>query len=146
MASHAAVSTIDSTCLRACMREAVKGYARATGAHPLIGVRPLICHAVRVLSRGQCGPCEHSVVTDSAVSPGTSDQSCPHLFVSPLIRFTAHKTTDVTEWSVFDHLHRHSISGSLSQELAAFIAHAQEHAWRQRCDRWQQGEHWDSRL
>ena len=62
----------------------------------------------------------------------------------PLTRFTAYKATGVNDWSVFDHLRRHSVSGGLSKERAVFIAHAQEHAWRLRCDRWQQAEHRDT--
>ncbi len=40
--------------------------------------------------------------------------------------------------------HRHAVSGGQSKERAVFIVHAQEHAWHQRCDRWQQAEHRDS--
>ncbi len=62
----------------------------------------------------------------------------------PLTRFTARKSTGANDWCVFDHLHRHSISGGLSKERATFIVHFKEHAWQQRCDRWQQAEHRDS--
>ncbi len=62
----------------------------------------------------------------------------------PLTRFTAHTTDGADDWYVFDHLRRHSVSGGQSKERAVFIAHAQEHAWRQRCDRWRQAEHRES--
>ncbi len=59
----------------------------------------------------------------------------------PLTRFTAHKNDGANDWYVFDPLRRHSVSGGQSKERAVFIARAQEHAWRQRRDRWQQAEH-----
>ena len=62
----------------------------------------------------------------------------------PRTRFTAHKNNGATDWYVFDHLHRLALSGGLSRERAVFNARAQEHAWRQRCDRWQQAEHRDT--
>ncbi len=61
-----------------------------------------------------------------------------------LTRFTVHKNNGASDWSVFDHLRRHSMSGGQSKEHAVFIVHAQEHAWCQRCERWQQAEHWES--
>ena len=61
-----------------------------------------------------------------------------------LTRFTAHKNDGANDWSVFDHLRRHAVSGGQSKERAVFIARSQEHAWCQRCDRWQQAEHQDS--
>ncbi len=54
------------------------------------------------------------------------------------------KATGANDWYVFDHLRRHSMSGGHSKERAVFIARVQEHAWRQRCDRWQQAEYRDS--
>ncbi len=63
--------------------------------------------------------------------------------MSPPTRFTSHKVDGVDDWYVFDHLRRHSVSGGQSKERAVFIARSQEHAWRQRCDRWQQAEHRD---
>lgn len=45
---------------------------------------------------------------------------------------------------MFDHLRRHAVSGGQSKERAVFIARAQEHAWRQGCDHWQQAEYRDS--
>lgn len=64
--------------------------------------------------------------------------------MSPLTRFTAYENNGASDWSVFDHMRRHSISGGQSKERAVSIAHVQEQVWRQRCDRWQQAEHRDS--
>jgi hypothetical protein len=59
-------------------------------------------------------------------------------------RFTIYEDAKTRTWSVFDRLRGYSSHTRLERMAATSIAHAQEHAWRQRCAAWQQAEHRDN--
>ncbi len=62
-------------------------------------------------------------------------------------RFTIYEDAKTRTWSVFDRLRGYLSSHTRLERMAATsIAHAQEHAWCQRCDRWQEAEHRDTML